>query len=263
MLFWLKKGVSFWLMPLSVCLVLMCTGLWCLRSERRARLGRGLSIAGVLLLLVFSHNRVSYWLVRSLETSYAAIPELRIGEPVPTALGRCRYVVVLGGGHGDVAGLSATNRLSPNALARLVEGVRLLRALPPEAKLIVSGPAVGRNPSHAAVLAQAARALGVAPERMLEIETARDTEDEAYAVRTLVGDVPVALVTSAWHLPRAAALFRKAGVDALPCPTDFLAKPNPEWRWNDVLFDSGSLDKSTLAVRERIGRLWTWLRGKS
>ena len=261
MFFWLKKAVSFGLMPLSVSLALMIAGLFLLRGDRRARLGRTLLLIGVGLLACFSHNGVSLWLVRSLEAHYPPIPELTAGAPLPPALASCRYVVVLGGGHGDVAALSATNKLSPSALGRIVEGVRLLHALP-EARLIVSGPAIGANPTHASVLAQAAATLGVNPNRMIKIETARDTEDEAEAVKKLVGSARVALVTSAWHLPRAAALFRKAGVDTLPCPTDFLGKPNPDWRWNDVLFDSTSLDKSTLAVRERIGFLWVWLRGK-
>jgi uncharacterized SAM-binding protein YcdF (DUF218 family) len=69
-------------------------------------------------------------------------------------------------------------------------------------------------------------------------------------------------VTTAWHLPRAAALFRRAGVDLLPCPTDYTARPSPEFYWSDVDWDVASLERSTAAVRERIGYLWVWLRGK-
>ncbi len=261
MFFWLKKLVSFGLMPLSLALGLMIAGLYLTRNARRARLGRTLLLIGVGVLVFFSQNTVSCWLVRSLEAKYPPIPELAAGTPLPSGLARCRYVVVLGGGHDDFAPLSATNKLSPHALERIVEGVRLLRAMP-EAKLIVSGPGVGTNPTHASVLAQTALTLGVSPDRILKIETARDTEDEARAVRALAGPVPVALVTSAWHLPRAAALFRRTGVDAFPCPTDYMAKPNPEWRWNDLAWESISLEKSSLALRERIGFLWVWLRGK-
>jgi len=262
MLFWLKKVISFGLMPLTVALVLLAAGLWLMRSDRRMRLGRTLVILGVGLLAFFSHQVVGTRLAQSLEAHHPPIPELTANSPLPPELARCRYVVVLGGGHGDVAGLPATSKLSPNALGRLVEGVRLIQALP-GAKLIVSGPAAGTNPTHASVLAQAAITLGVAPDRILKIETARDTEDEARAVRELTGTVPVAMVTSAWHMPRAAALFRKAGVDTLPCPADFLGKPNPDWRWTDLVWDVNGLDKSTLAVRERIGFLWVWLRGKA
>ena len=262
MAFWLKKAVSFWLMPLPVCLVLIVTGLWLLLVRRRPRPGRGLLIGGVLLLLLFSNGLVSTWLLRPLESQYPAIPELASGAAPPAALARCRYVVVLGGGHSDTDKLPATGKLSPFARARLLEGLRLLRVLP-EARLIVSGGADGSHPSHAAVLAQAAMALGVSSDRIIKLEATRDTGDEAQTVRRLIGDAPVALVTSAWHLPRATGLFQQAGVDALPCPADFLAVPSGEWSWRDLLCDANSLNSSTYAVHEYLGRLWVWLRGKA
>jgi uncharacterized SAM-binding protein YcdF (DUF218 family) len=159
-------------------------------------------------------------------------------------------------------GLASSHRLSSSALGRIVEGVRILRVLP-EARLILSGPATGLHPSHATVLAQAAESLGIERGRVIYIDHARDTEDEANAVKKLVGDKNVALVTSAWHMPRSAALFRSAGVAAVPCPADFKGKPNPEFRWGDLDWDIASLERSTFAVRERIGYLWIWLRGKT
>ena len=257
----LKKFVSFWLMPLPFCLTLVFAGLWLARSPRRARLGRGLLIAGTVLLLLFSHKTVSVWLMRPLEARYPAMPELRAGQPLPANLAACRFVVVLGGGHGDMPELPATSQLSPSALGRIVEGVRLLRLLP-DARLIVSGPVVGDNPSHAAVLARAAEALGIERRRVIQIDSAHDTEEESLATKKIVGDAPFALVTTAWHLPRSMALFRRAGMSPLPCPADFAAKPTPDFRWTDLLWDTGALERSTLAVRERIGYLWIWLRGK-
>lgn len=261
MLFWLKKFVSFWLMPLSFCLTLLIAGLWLTRSSRRARLGRGLAIAGTVLLLLFSNKTLSVWLMRPLEARYPAVPELRAGATLPADLAACRYVVVLGGGHGDMPELPATSKLSPSALGRIVEGVRLLRLLP-DARLIVSGPAVGDSPSHAAVLALAAESLGVDPGRIIPFDRANDTEEESLEVKKIVGDAPFALVTTAWHMPRSVALFRRAGLSPLPCPADFAAKPTPDFRWVDLLWDTSALERSTSAVRERIGYLWIWLRGK-
>lgn len=259
MLFWLKKAVSFFLMPLPVCVILILAGLWLMRSRRREKSGRRLLASGILLLLLCSNNLVSTWLIHPLESRYPAIPELTPGAPPPPALARCRYVVVLGGGSSDADNLPATAKLSSSALARIVEGVRLLQALP-GARLVVSGPGTENRPTHAAVLARAAVTLGVAPERIIKIETARDTEDESQAVRQLIGDAPVALVTSAWHMPRAAALFRQAGVDALPCPADYIARGDGKFRWLALRFDTESLERSTLAVHEWIGICWLRLR---
>ena len=69
-----------------------------------------------------------------------------------------------------------------------------------------------------------------------------------------------ALVTSAWHMPRAASLFRKAGVDFAPCPADFISRGNLRFRWVDLTWDSESLERSTLALHEWIGLLWLRLR---
>lgn len=260
MLFWLKKFLGFWLMPLPFCLLLIIAGLWLAKSSRRARLGRALSLAGVELLLLLSNKIVSVWLVHPLEARYAAIPELQAGVAPPT-LATCRFVVVLGGGNGNTPGLSASNQLSGSALARITEGVRVLRVLP-DAQLIVSGPAEGNHPSHATMLARAAESLGIAPARIAYIDHARDTEDESNAVRKLAGEAPFALVTSAWHMPRTVALFRSAGLNPVPCPTDYTSHTDDDFRWSDLFWSVESLERSTWAIRERLGYLWIWLRGK-
>jgi uncharacterized SAM-binding protein YcdF (DUF218 family) len=260
-LFWLKKFISFWLMPLPFCLTLLVVGSCYLFSPRLNRLGRRLVAMGTLLLVLFCNKFVSTALIQPLEQRFPAVPELGAGAPVPARLAACRYIVVLGGGHGDVASLSATNKLSSSGLARLVEGVRLARLLP-QARLIVSGPGVPGFPSHGAVLAQAAVSLGIDRSRILVIDDAHDTEDESQRTKALVGAAPTALVTSAWHMRRAAGLFRKAGVAILPCPADYLARPNAYFHWSDLLWDPESLTRSSCAVSENIGYLWVWLRGK-
>jgi uncharacterized SAM-binding protein YcdF (DUF218 family) len=258
--FWLKKFVSFWLMPLPFCLTLLVAGVASDRAGRRRR-SRVLILTATALLLLLSNKWVSAELVRPLEERYPGIPELAAGQPLPAGLAGCRYVVILGGGHSDMPGAAATNKLSTSALSRLVEGVRVLRHLP-DARLIVSGPAEGPNPSHAAVLEAAAASLGIDPARVTRIERAQDTEEEAAAVKAIVGSARIVLVTSAWHMPRAAALFRHAGVDLVPCPADYLAKTNADFRWNDLTWDAESLDRSTAAVHERLGLWWLEIRGR-
>jgi uncharacterized SAM-binding protein YcdF (DUF218 family) len=257
----LKSLLGYWLMPLPFCVAVMLAGLVMLRCRCCARSGRIVFGGGFVLLLLFGNGYVSRWLIHPLETKYAAVPELVAGAPVPAPLAACRFVVVLGGGNGDGPGVSANNLLSASARARLVEGVRLLRVLP-DAKLIVSGPAQGRRDSHATVMGRTAIALGLAPERIVTIDEARDTEAEAQAVRRRVQDAPIALVTSAWHLPRALALFRKAGVNTLPCPADFTAHARDPFQFEDIFWRTSALERSTYAVRERLGYLWSWLRGR-
>jgi uncharacterized SAM-binding protein YcdF (DUF218 family) len=258
--FWLKKLLAFFLMPLPFSLALLVGGLLLACSARRARLGRRLVLAAAALLLLFSNRLVSTCLLRPLEARYPAVPEFSAGSSAPAAIAGCRFVAVLGGGHSDVPSLPAASQLSTSALARVVEAVRILRVLP-DARLIVSGPGEPGRPSHAAVLAAAAESLGVDAARITLIDSARDTEDEAHEVARLAAGGRVALVTSAWHMPRAAHLFRKAGVDFVPCPADFVAKGDTRLNWGIIGWDSESLVRSTMAVHECLGLLWLRLRG--
>ncbi len=244
-------------MPVPLSLALLVLGLLHLASGRRPRTGRRTVACGVGLLLLFSNQFVSTHLVSPLERQFAAIPEFSPGSPVPPSLAGCALVVVLGGGNSEAAGIPATSKLSPSALGRIVEGVRIL-AVVPDAKLLVTGPGAPGSPSHASILSKAAVSLGVDPRRITLLETARDTEEEAWAIARLSGGRRVALVTSAWHMPRAAALMRKAGVDFVACPADFVsaAPSGTGVAWRRFGFDTESLSRSTYAVHEWIGLAW-------
>jgi len=258
-LFWLKKAFTFWLMPLQAGLALMVLGVWL--AWRGRRLGKFFICTGLLILLVCSHRQVGQRLLGPLERQYPAVPELTVGYPLPPELEQCRYIVVLGGGHTDTGLLPATSQLSPYALGRITEAVRLSRLLP-EAKIITCGPGVKDQPTHAEILARAAQSLGVAPERFVLLDQGRDTQGEAETVRGVVGDAPFVLVTSAWHMPRSMALMRGAGLNPYPCPADFRAIPPDRFEVNDWLWGIDGLEKTTWAVYERLGLLWARIRHK-
>lgn len=253
-MFWLKKFFSPFLLPLQFVLVCGVIGAVLIRSRRWRRTGRALVTLAVLVLLAASNKWVSGRLIAPLESRYPAVGDLHPGDPLPSPLAACRYVVVLGGGHDDSDDRPPLSRLSTSARARLAEGIRLLRLLP-AAKLVVSGPSENGGPTHAQVLTDSAVSLGVERTRILMIDDARDTEEEAARLRARLGDAPVAVVTSAWHLPRAMALCAAQGLHALPCPTDYLYCPPLRWRLSDFTWDVPSLERSTKAVHERLG-LW-------
>jgi uncharacterized SAM-binding protein YcdF (DUF218 family) len=260
MLFALKKIIGYWLMPLPFCLALSLIGLLLTASQRRRRLGLWLLFTSFVWLLVCSNQAFSRFMLKPLEGRYSPVPEISLGSSLPDSLASCRFILVLGGGHGESPWMPSSSQLSESSLGRLTEAVRLSRLLP-QAKIILSGPsddAGGRI--HAQVLRDAAHSLGLAPERIQLIDTARDTAEEAVTAAGLIGSARTALITSAWHMPRAAAIFRHQGVDVLPCPADFKGKPNPRFNWRDYEWDSESLNRSTLAIREYIGLAWATLR---
>ena len=262
-MFWLKKLFSPFLFPLQFALVAGVAGLVLSRSRRWHRTGQVLLTLAILVLLLASNKWLSGQLITPLESRFPAIGEFQPGAALPASLAACRYVVVLGGGHQDTDDRPSLTRLSSSARARLVEAVRLLRLLP-TAQLIVSGPAdiAHGGAIHAQVLAEAAVSLGVDRARIRMIDDAHDTEEEAARLRDLLGDAPFALITSAWHLPRAQALCAAQGLHALPCPTDYLYCTPTHWQRSDFTWDVSSLERSTAAMHEYLGRWWARLRSK-
>lgn len=260
-MFWLKKFIALWFMPVPLCMLCIVAGWWLTRKPTYGRAGRGFILFGVLLLLVFSNRAVSTWLIQSLETTYAPVAEFS-GNELPENFRSCRYIVVLGGGNSNTPGLAAINRLSNSSRGRLAEAIRLLHKLP-EAKLVLSGRGETNFPNHAEIAAQAAISLGVDPQRIVRLDMPRDTEEEALAIKALVGSAPFALVTSAWHLPRAMSLMHGLGLNPVPCPADFLGRTPATITWTYFLWDTESITRSTWAIYERLGTLWSHLRGRT
>ncbi len=259
-MFWLKKLISAFLMPLP--LALLAAGLGLALARRRRRAGLALGTLSFLILAAAGNTWISRKLVDPLETRYPAVPELGLNGPILPALAACRHIVVLGSGNGLRETLPALDRLSSGGRARLTEALRLSRLLP-GADVLFSGPTfIPGEPTNARVMADAAISLGLDRSRISLLEDARDTEEEARRVKALIGDSDFALVTSAWHMPRAMGLCQKLGLRAHPCPTDYLDTARPGFAWADLSWNPEALERSTAAVHERLGLWWSRLRGK-
>lgn len=257
-MFWLRKLIGTLLMPLPLSLVLMLAGLALLGSFRRT--GIVLLVVGFIWLAAASNHTLSSRWAASLEGRHPPIPELTQPSDLPPELVRVRWIAVLGAGHSDGGHASATSRLSGSALARLVEAVRLKNQLP-DAQLVFFGPGKPGHRTHAEILQIAAVSLGVSKTSTRLEPDVRDTADEVRTLAALANGEPVALVTSAWHLPRAVALAEKQGVNVVPCPADFAFRPDVEADERWWAFDVSSLSRTTKAVHEWLGLAWARLRG--
>jgi uncharacterized SAM-binding protein YcdF (DUF218 family) len=169
--------------------------------------------------------------------------------------------VVLGGGHVSDPRLPANSQISAAALGRLVEGVRLYKALP-GSKLLLSGGVVFDPVPEAEVMAQVAVVLGVKPHDIRLESNSRDTAEEAEMIAKMIGKEKFILVTSAAHMPRSMALFRRRGLEPIPAPADFRA-PEPRSSSPSRFFPgAGFLGQTQTAVHEYVGLAWAWLRGE-
>jgi len=256
--FILKKYLSFWLMPLPLCLGLLVLGTLLIWSKKHIHTGKYIISFSLLVFLLLSNTTISTWLILPLEYKYSAIPALK-SETLPYALKRCQFIVILGSSNSEDKDRSALNRLSGTGLSRLTEAVRLANLLP-DAHLIATGPGYNNHQSHASVLAEGAVELQIQKNRILKIDTAKDTEEESIAIHKIVGDRPIALVTTAWHMPRAVFLFKSRGMDVLPCPTDFTIKNTSENNHFELNQINASWSRSTWAIHEYLGILWIEVR---
>jgi uncharacterized SAM-binding protein YcdF (DUF218 family) len=242
----LKSLAATLLMPLPVALLLVLLGVWmALRGWRRTGFVTG--FAGFLLLFLAAWSPVADRLLEPLEQAYAPVLEV-------AALGDIAAVVVLGAGWEPDADWPPGTRLNDSSVHRLMEGLRLLEALP-EATLVVSGGS--RRTGVAPVAhgyAAAAQALGVDPERIVVLDSPTDTAQEAYAVREFLGtEARFVLVTSASHMPRAVRHFERVGLSPIASPTHYRTGRDGLDRLRYWVPSSDALRKTERAVYEYLG----------
>jgi uncharacterized SAM-binding protein YcdF (DUF218 family) len=104
--------------------------------------------------------------------------------------------------------------------------------------------------------------LGVDPAALDLDNVSPDTETQAEVVRARLGAEEFFLVTSASHMPRALALFRKARTNPLPAPTHFLTQRNRGLAPSDFFPSSGGLRRVETVAYEYLGLAWAKIRGK-
>jgi uncharacterized SAM-binding protein YcdF (DUF218 family) len=146
----------------------------------------------------------------------------------------------------------------------LAEGIRLQRLLP-ESKLVLSGGSNGAENTEAQVLAAAGASLGAPAGRMVLESQSCDTIDEVRVLHDIVGEERFALVTSATHLPRAMAMFKQAGMNPVPAPTDYLVNDEARGMYAvlGLLPHAGAGLMIERALHEYLGILWAKLRGQA
>ena len=104
--------------------------------------------------------------------------------------------------------------------------------------------------------------LGVEDAALVLDPVSPDTETQARVVRERLGGEEFFLVTSASHMPRAVALFRKAGTNPLPAPAHFLTQENQGVAPGDFFPGAGGLRRAEATVYEYLGLAWAKVRGK-
>lgn len=252
-MFLFKKISGLLLSPLTICIILLVSGLFLLFIKKRQRTGKFIVSLGVVFLLLMSYNTIPDMALGALEHKFQP---LKINE----SLSDVRWIAVLGGGHISDKNLPAASRLSNESLARLVEGITIHKKLP-QSRMILSGGKVYASVSESKSMADLAIELGIGKNGIVEESAGLDTEDQAVLIKKIVGKDRFILVTSAYHMPRATAIFQKQGMNPVPAPSGHRVK-NKETMDPFMFFpDSGRIEKMELAVHEYLGLLWDKIKG--
>lgn len=242
------KLLSLFVHPLSLGLLLVGTGV--VAMVRWGQSGMALVVGGALVLWVFSTPIVSDWLRGELEEQH---PPTRV-DALPSA----EAAVVLGGGVSP----PRPPRIHPDlndAADRVWHAARLYHA--GKVPLVVASggtqpwkrPDAREAPATSALL----KDWGVPGDSILRESKSANTYENATRTAELMdrqGLHRVLLVTSALHMPRALAVFRSAGIEAVPAPTD-VQVGDRRHTVLDVLPDAEALAGSTAAIREYVGYL--------
>ncbi len=248
-----SKVFSLLVDPATVVFILL---IWALIiRKRRPRLFHSLYISAVVILFVLSCPMTSAWLLKSLEKQYQ---DESIDRRAPA-----QAIVVLGGS------LRMPNESHPssgitNSSDRLLVALRLYRA--GKAPWVVASggdsPLLlkARSLHEADVMKAMLEEWGLPGSAILVEGLSVNTHENAvYTHRLLApkGIQHIILVTSAAHMPRAAATFRKAGFEVEAAPADFMTGWDEESSVFDWVPASGALANSEFAIHEWIG-IWAY-----
>jgi uncharacterized SAM-binding protein YcdF (DUF218 family) len=257
MFFILSKVLGFFALPSNLLITIGLVGIVLLLTRSR-RLASWLVVTSLVLLALFGLSPLGNALMLPLEERF---------PPWDASHGAPDGVIVLGGIIAeDVSAARGATALN-EAAERVTVAVELARRYP-NLRIIFSGGTnalIFGEEAEAAFAVRQLEALGVPHERIVAEEQSRNTVENAVFSRLIANPQPGQrwlLLTSAFHMPRAIAVFRAAGFPVEAYPVDWrttgpmdLVRPYPSV--------SEGLRRTDVAVREWIGLLLYRLTGKT
>jgi uncharacterized SAM-binding protein YcdF (DUF218 family) len=256
MFFAASKVFWFFAAPLNVLLLVALIGV-VLSAGRTARLGRRIALFAVAASLLIGVLPLGTWLIEPLEDRF---------PPPPPDLAAPYGIIVLGGAIDPELGEARNQVILNDGAARLTKAAELARQFP-LARLVYSGGSSSLTPngySEASDAGKLLTALGVDPVRVQLEKRSRNTDENARFTRDLVNPEPSQLwllVTSAYHMPRAMGLFRKAGFSVIADPVDYRSYGGArDWRLNPE--SSRGLRLFDVALHEWVGLVAYRITGK-
>lgn len=251
MFFFLSKLIDVVFSPYSWGLVLLAAAVpWRVRLARRWRRRRAFGIAGLALLAVASTAPASNALLWSLE--HASTPTYR-DEVTYDA------VILLGGISDEEVNAESGQPAYNDNVERVIMTHRLLRDGKARVAIVSAGtlhPELAAY-NEAVILGRQLEDWGIAKDRILIEDKALNTRDNAVYAQQIArahGLERVLVLTSAFHMTRAAECFAAVGMKVDTFAVDYRARAHTPGGIGDFLPRAGTLAVTTTTLREIAGR---------
>jgi uncharacterized SAM-binding protein YcdF (DUF218 family) len=257
MYFLTSKIIGFLVVPSNFILTLTICGLMLWRT-RFAKYGMRLTVASILMLLIAGVMPVGTALLLPLENHF---------QPWDSSRGAPTGIIVLGGGINTELSIKRGDISFGKAAERLIAALELYRRYP-TLRVVLSGgnsDVLFPGPPESELAAKFLERFGI-PRDRIEVETSsRNTMENAVNTARLIlpnPDERWLLITSAYHMPRAIGLFRKAGISIEAYPVDWQTGG-----WGDLAKPSfsllGGLNDLNIATHEWVALIFDRLSGRT
>lgn len=243
--FMLKKFITFFIEPYGMVLSLFVLGLYFLYIKKDVLSKVFLTLAFSVMLL-FSYSPFANFLISNLENQY----------PKYDYKSNVKYIHVLGSGHNTDPSQPLSSQIGGASVKRDLEGILIHKSIK-GSKIIFTGYEGSTDTPTAVMNAKLAKALEVKEESLLINPKPKDTREEAIFTKSVVGDKPFILVTSATHMPRAMLLFKSLGLKPIAAPTNFYKR---KFDGYFKMPNISSFQTSQIAMHEYWGILWSKLK---
>ncbi|MDR0307544.1 MAG: YdcF family protein [Chitinispirillales bacterium] len=250
MLFILSKLLAIPFNPVGLILVLLLASFLTAVIWRRVKLTLIFFSGAFFVLLLLSTPLLSRPLMRGLEKQY--MPSENYSP--------ASAVVLLGG--------ATVGKISPRIYAetnhnanRIFHAVRVFRQSG-SPKLVLSGGVIEFTSNEMVSEAQSMYTLlneffGMDTSDVLLEDESKNTRENALYTKKVMEEAgmgnDIILVTSAYHMPRSAAVFRKAGFSVTPAPTGYYEEESFAFKLYQWLPKTSTLFKSSIALHEYYG----------
>lgn len=207
--------------PGNLVLIVLCLGAVLLFGRFRD-LGKKLILGSACFMLLIAVLPVGEWLLIPLENRF----------PVPQRFSSRIDGIMMLGGTFDTRLIKARRQLVLHDTGERIFAFSDLAKQFPQARLVFAGGLGSLGPDGIGDVLPAEvffAGLGIDPGRVILEQNARNTRENAIFTHGIIKPEKAEqwiIVTSAWHMPRAVGLFRKAGWSVLPYPVDFRTDGN-------------------------------------